>query len=70
MARKFGLLEGETSSWVDKGVNLLLLVVAAVAIGAVLWIAFGPKADRCKGVPAGAVVEDQDNPGSYKPICG
>ena len=69
MAREFGLLEGETSSWVDRNVNLLLVVLAALVVGGVLWIASGPKTDPCKGVPGGAVIEDQDHPGSYKPIC-
>jgi hypothetical protein len=70
MEEEFRLFEKEktTSPWVDRGVNLLLVVVAALVVGGVLWIAFSPKTGPCEGEHAGAV-EDQDHPGSYKPIC-
>ena len=67
MERRFGLVEGETRPWVDRGFKVLLVVVAGVVIVALLWMVFGSKTDPCKGAPAGAVVEDPDNPGTTDP---
>jgi hypothetical protein len=54
--------------WTNKGVNLLLIVGALILAGALLWMVIGPGTDPCKGAPAGAVIEDSDNPGSYE-LC-
>jgi hypothetical protein len=51
-------------SWRDRYFELTLIGVIVVAT--VLWFFFWPTSDPCKGAPAGAVVEDPNQAGSFK----
>ena len=45
-------MEGEERPWIHTGLNVLLIVVAVVVVGGLLWMRIGPKPAPCNGAPS------------------
>lgn len=54
--------------WIHTGLNVLLIVVAVVVVGGLLWMRVGPKPAPCNGAPPGTLIEDPHHPGSFA-VC-
>jgi hypothetical protein len=65
---EFSFEKRREDRWLGRNLNLLL--VAIIVVATLLWWFAWPTPDPCKGAPAGSVVEDLNNAGTFKQCKG